>query len=109
MFAWDADNYKLYYGINGTWGNSSNPATGSNGIGSIDTYWMSAVKDALTFVTPAVTVYQGKGMKGFNFGGQCQWTIDSGNADANGYGNFEYAPPSGFYALCSKNLAQYGG
>jgi len=109
MFAWDADNYKLYYGINGTWGNSSNPATGSNGIGSIDSYWMSAVKDALTFVAPAVTVYQGKGMKGFNFGGYCGWTIDSGNTDANGYGNFEYAPPSGFYALCSKNLAQYGG
>jgi len=108
MFAWDADNYKLYYGINGTWGNSSNPATGSNGVGSIDTYWMSAVKDALTFVAPAVTVYQGKSMKGFNFGGYCGWTIDSGNTDANGYGNFEYAPPSGFYALCTKNLAQYG-
>ena len=47
-------------------------------------------------------------MRGFNFGGYCAWTIDSGNSDANGYGNFEYAPPTGFYALCSKNLAQYG-
>jgi hypothetical protein len=34
--------------------------------------------------------------------------ISSGNADANGYGNFEYAPPSGYYALCTKNLAEYG-
>jgi hypothetical protein len=28
----------------------------------------------------------------------------AGNSDANGYGNFFYAPPSGFLALCSKNL-----
>ena len=108
MFAYDADNYKMYYGINGTWGNSANPANGTGSVTAISTYWMSAIHNALDFVLPAVTVYQGKHMKGFNFGGYCAWTISSGNTDANGYGNFEYAPPSGFYALCSKNLAQYG-
>jgi hypothetical protein len=36
------------------------------------------------------------------------FTISSGNADANGFGNFEYAVPSGYYSLCSKNLALYG-
>ena len=36
------------------------------------------------------------------------FTISSGNADANGFGNFEYAVPSGYYALCTKNLALYG-
>ena len=36
------------------------------------------------------------------------WTINSGNADANGYGNFEFPPPTGFYALCSQNLAEFG-
>ena len=41
--------------------------------------------------------------------GQPVFTIASGNADANGYGNFEYAVPSGYYALCTKNLGQYGG
>ena len=30
------------------------------------------------------------------------------NTDANGYGGFYYTPPSGFYAICTKNLAQYG-
>ena len=44
----------------------------------------------------------------FNFG-QPVFTIASGNADANGHGNFEYSVPSGYYALCTKNLAQYGG
>jgi len=43
-----------------------------------------------------------------NFGGYTNFTISSGNTDENGYGNFEYAPPSGYYALCTKNLAEYG-
>jgi hypothetical protein len=42
-----------------------------------------------------------------NFGNP-SFTISSGNADANGYGNFEHAPPNGYYALCTKNLAEYG-
>lgn len=29
-------------------------------------------------------------------------------SDANGFGNFSYAVPSGYYSLCSKNLAIYG-
>ena len=40
--------------------------------------------------------------------GNPAFAISSGNADANGYGNFEFAPPSGYYALCTKNLAEYG-
>jgi len=43
----------------------------------------------------------------FNFGSPA-FTISSGNSDGNGYGNFEYAVPSGYYALCTKNLAEYG-
>ena len=42
-----------------------------------------------------------------NFGNPA-FTISSGNADENGYGNFEYAPPSGYLALCTKNLAEEG-
>jgi len=43
-----------------------------------------------------------------NFGGTTSLTISSAASDANGYGTFEYAPPSGYYALCSKNLAEFG-
>jgi hypothetical protein len=43
----------------------------------------------------------------FNFGNPA-FAISSGNADANGYGNFEYSVPSGYFALCTKNLAEYG-
>ena len=43
-----------------------------------------------------------------NFGGYTSGTPSSGASDENGYGTFEYAPPSGYYALCTKNLAEYG-
>ena len=42
-----------------------------------------------------------------NFGNPT-FSISSGNADDNGYGNFEYAPPSGYYSICTKNLAEFG-
>ena len=41
-----------------------------------------------------------------NFGNP-SFSISSGNNDGK-YGNFEYAPPSGFYALCTKRLAEFG-
>jgi len=42
-----------------------------------------------------------------NFGNP-PFAISSGNADGNGYGNFEYSVPSGYYSLCTKNLAEFG-
>jgi len=42
-----------------------------------------------------------------NFGNPA-YAISSGNTDGNGYGNFEYAVPSGYYSLNTKNLAEYG-
>ena len=44
----------------------------------------------------------------YNFGGCSGFTVSSAVNDENGYGNFEYAPPSGYYALCTKNLAEFG-
>ena len=50
-----------------------------------------------------------------NFGGTNTYTISSGNADDNGYGNFEYSPnitgdstAKKFYACNTKNLAEFG-
>jgi len=44
----------------------------------------------------------------FNFGNPTFSLSNTPESDANGYGSFEYAVPSGYYALCTKNLAQYG-
>ena len=35
--------------------------------------------------------------------------VASANADGAGMGAFEYAVPSGFYAVCSKNIQDFGG
>ena len=59
-----------------------------------------------TFAMPALTVYDNNHT--VNFGGYTAATISSAETDANGYGTFEHAPPSGYYALCTKNLAEYG-
>ena len=52
----------------------------------------------------------------WNFGAGCPFTISSAVADANGLGAFEYDPSAGtfdgaskdFYALNTKNLAEFG-
>ena len=59
------------------------------------------------FFTPYATSYNGD-TQFLNWGGYTVNTISSAASDANGYGTFEYAPPTGYYALCTKNLAEYG-
>jgi hypothetical protein len=56
--------------------------------------------------TPASAAYNTTGFFSFNFGSP----IYSANSytDGAGYGNFSYAVPSGYYALNTKNLAEYG-
>jgi hypothetical protein len=99
--ALDMDNKKVYFAKNGTWGNSGNPATGTNGIALPSAYedyeWFIGTSLVLSTAT-----YDG------NYGGYTVISIASGNTDANGYGTFEYAPPSGYYALCTKNLEEFG-
>ena len=65
--------------------------------------------------TPAGDYFFGAGatnggtyISDWNFGGYTSFSISSAETDENGYGTFEYAPPSGYYALCTKNLAEYG-
>jgi len=104
-FALDLDNRKLYIGKNGTYINSGDPAAGSNH----QITWANSTE--ISLILAGYSVSSGSGGGGddtsWNYGNPA-FSISSGNADANGYGNFEYAPPSGYYALCTKNLAEYG-
>jgi hypothetical protein len=99
IFALDMDNGKFYVGENGTFYNSGNPATGSNPMASSisGTYLPTVINNTS----------DGTDQYSFNFGNP-SFSISTGNADANGFGNFEYAVPSGFFSLCSKNLAEFG-
>ena len=103
--ALDLDNGYAYFRQNGgSWFGSGDPSSGSNGTGAISVPWNSDGD----FTIPVVTVPNNTQDCRVNFGGYTKTSISSGNADANGYGNFEYAVPSGYYAICSKNLAEYG-
>ena len=62
--------------------------------------------DAYVFMTYASGSQAGTGA--WNFGNP-SYANSSSAADGNGFGDFEYAPPSGYLALCTKNLASTGG
>ena len=101
QIALDLDNQKFYIGVQGTYLNSADPAAGSNAPATVD---------ANTTYLPAWcdNGYADQITLELNFGNPT-FSISSGNTDGNGYGNFEYAPPSGFLALCTKNLGSDGG
>jgi len=101
MVAIDLDNSYAYWGKNGSWINSGDPTSGSSGTGGF-----SITGVGTNIFAPAIAHREdGNGQANF---GNPPFTISSGNADGDGYGNFEYAVPSGYYALNTKNLAEYG-
>jgi hypothetical protein len=102
--ALDLDNGYFYFGVNGTYLNSGDPTSGASGTGAVFTL---TATDLSKFIIPAVTNATNTTYYKFNFGNP-PYTISSGNSDANNYGNFEYAVPSGYYALNTKNLAEFG-
>jgi len=110
MLALDMDNHRCWLGINGTWQDSGDPTSGATGTGDMTTQVSDQTHiNTGEFIFPIFADLSTTEKAEFevNFGNP-SFAISSGNADANGYGNFEYAPPSGFYALCSKNLSEFG-
>ena len=93
----DCDNNKVHFAVNGVYTNSSNPVNNTNGFAMLDDYQYFAL-----------ATYIGSYALKANFGGYTTISISSAASDENGYGTFEYAPPSGYYALCTKNLEEFG-
>jgi len=97
----DCDNGAVYFRENDdAWLNSGDPTSGASRTGGI------------TFTVGETYV-----LGGTAYGSSTQWDFNYGNppyansssvADADGYGAFEFAPPSGYFAMCTKNLAEYG-
>ena len=96
----DMDNYKLYYHIDGTYAGSMDPANGTGGV-TIPTTWNS------DYIYMGFSGFNGSYV--VNFGGYTTISISSGASDGNGYGTFEYAPPTNYLSICSQNLASDGG
>jgi len=102
MFAFDADIGAIWVGRNGTWFASATQAEIEAGTTTNAMY--SGISMTQTFF---VGLSDETGASDVNFGSP-SFTISSGNADGNGYGNFEYTVPSGYYSLNTKNLAEFG-
>jgi len=96
MIAVDVTGGKIYFGRNGTWFDSSNPATGAS--------------PAFTGLTFTDSVHFASGMENgsltWNFGNGYFGTtaISSEGSNASGIGKFEYDVPNGFTALSTKGL-----
>ena len=96
--ALDIDNNKVYFHKNGTYVQSGDPAGNSGG---------QAIPTGYTYgFTVGNDTASNSGTMQANFGNP-PYTISSGNNDGK-YGNFEYAVPSGYYAVCTKRLAEFG-
>ena len=105
MIAFDSGNGVIWFGLNGTWQRSATQSEIEAGTttNAIFTNITNAGSDSYHFLV------QNYGSAwDANFGGTQTYTISSGNSDSNGYGNFEYAVPNGYYSLNTKNLAEFG-
>ena len=101
QIAVDSDAGKIWFGVNGTYVSSGNPATGANAV-------FTNVSTDKTLI-PAYTAYNGSGGNpslSFNFGNGFFGTtvVTSAQNPDDGIGIFEYDPPAGYRALCTKSI-----
>ena len=101
--AFDADNGTIWFSKNGTWQISATQSEIEAGTTTNSAY--SSLDTSLYYAFASSPYNNQTGSHNF---GSPPYAISSGNADGDGYGNFEYSVPSGYYALCTKNLAEYG-
>jgi len=101
-FAYDSDTRKLWIGYDGgsgsvAWYSSGDPASGSNELATLadDEYSVFVFDNSSLYSTSLNFGQEG------TFGGT---ETAGGNSDSSGIGNFFYSVPTGFKALCTKNL-----
>jgi len=102
----DLDNNKLYFSENGTLYSSTGISI-TAAASTLNGHYHIGAADASA---------NDNGEYLANYGGCPAFTISSAVSDDNGYGSFEYSPnitgdgeAKKFYALCTKNLAEFGG
>ena len=102
MLALDMDNGAIYTGKNGTWNDSGDPTSGASKTGASYTgisageFYSPATSMSSSDIDCILNAGQSNGVN----------VISSANADANGHGAFEYSVPSGYFAICTKNIAE---
>ena len=118
-FALDMDNYALYAHHNGTYfavgGVTGVPTSGASKTGSLlgsftsgGAAYVNSGEPVFPFAGDHTTGTSTRVDANFGNGFFGTTAVASANADANGLGAFEYAVPSGYYALNTKNLKEFG-
>jgi len=103
-YALDLDNGYFNFSQNGVWYNGSASESTTFDTSNHD---FTSLDFGSEFVMPTISAFGDSSITTeINFGNPT-FSISSGNNDGK-YGNFEYAPPSGYYALCTKRLAEFG-
>ena len=107
--ALDMDNGFIYFSKNGTFQNSGDPTSGATGTGAAYS-GLNTTTLAPDGLTPCLGQYSGTQNTSWNFGNGYFGTtaVTSAENDDAGYGKFEYDVPTGYYALCTKNINTYG-
>ena len=100
----NCDTGTIWFAKNGTWQASATEAEIEAGTTTNAAYTGKSFSKG---IIPSISAYSGATHE-YNFGSP-PYAISSGNADGNGYGNFEYSVPDGFLAVCTKNLGSDGG
>ena len=103
----DLDNNKLYFSKTNVWQNSGVPTSGATGTGALSIGAASATTPG--YYLAGITSNTGSASTNNGNFGNPPYANSSDEADENGYGKFEYAPPSGYLAICTKNLGSDGG
>jgi len=101
MVAFNADIGAIWVGRNGTWYASATQGEIEAGTTTNAMFSGITIND---FFAPSGSFENGALQ--YNFGNPPY--SGGGYTDGEGYGNFSYAVPSGYYSLCTKNLANYG-
>ena len=100
--ALDLDNHKMYMRKNdGSWIVSGDPTNSSTGLDI-------SHADKSGYYVPGLALHSATAAINFGNGYFGTTAVSSAVADGAGNGKFEYAPPTGYYAICTKNIATYG-
>ena len=102
----DQDNEAIYFRKNdGAWmgdgTNAGDPSSGASRTGAQIIDWGTATN-------LAISNYANGDETEANYGGYSCMSNSRTYTDDNGHGLFVFEPPTGYLAICSKNLAEYG-
>jgi hypothetical protein len=108
--ALDLDNNKIYFSKNGVWQNSGDPTSGATGTGAISITDPSStvLGNYFAIVADGSSSYNATFKANFGNGYFGTTAVSTPGSDGAGLGKFEYAVPTGYYSLCTKNIITYG-